>query len=592
MAHGTWWRGWRCLPDALRPMLLCGIRGLVVGMFWRQPRNRAYGTPRRTPRWVLALLMVVVMSAVLAGCGTDPNQAVAQQNKARLDHELQHARTTLGLPDSMLQTVISQEQKIAAGEGGFNYNYQDAAANYTLLYNQLVGIEQNAQQTLQKQASDDIQAFSQAVNQLRSQGFSEIDVYQARLDQALQDYNAAKKAGDFARVDATAQQQTAALHALWPAYQKLQDFKKILRTLQNAGMNSALGQVEYQQDLEALRVGLPAARYAKLVDVIDGQIVQLMADQAEAIPYVGAALLDSFQARIDLLKNYGQDTKTFQQQHDDDLGQLKAAKSTADYLRIGQTINKQIDAMALPLLKAKAHSDYAQLKRLVDQVGTIMLPSKWDGSKYSADYEYQNPFVGIGDARDNLNAATDLESYQNADDEIVNLTINLRALVDNLHDTAPHSQAHASDLWLINTAYHLTGKVIVVSLREQTLRAYENGQLVWWSYVTTGRAELPSWPGLHYAMYKLYHTEFTSPEPKGSPFYYAPTPINYAIAYEINGFFIHDAWWRAEFGPDTNLPHWDPAAFNGGSHGCVNLPENNMEWLYNWTPYGTPIIVY
>ncbi len=548
--------------------------------------------PRRTPRWVMALLIVVVVCMTLAACGSDPSQEAAQQNKARLDGELRHARTTLGLPDSMLQPIVSQETKISSGEGGFNYNYQDAAANYTLLYNQLVGMEQNAQQTLQTQANDDIQAFAKAVTQLRGEGFSEIDIYQARLDQAVQDFNVAKTVGDYARVDTTAQQQTAALHALWPAYQKLQDFQMILRTLQNAGMNSAMGQIEYQQNLDAIRAGLPGDRYAKLVEVIDGQIVQLMADQAEATPYIGAALLDSFQARIDLLKTYGQETTTFQQQHDEDVAQLKAAKSTTDYLELGQAINKQIDAMSLPLLKAKAFSDYAQLQKLVNSVASIQLTSKWDGSTYSADYEYSNPWVGIGDAHDNLYAANNLESYQNADDEINNLATNLRALKDNLSDNTPHSQPHASDLWLINTAYHLTGKVIVVSLREQTLRAYDNGQMVWWSYVTTGREELPSWPGLHYATYKLYHTEFTSPEPKGSPFWYAPTPINYAIAYAPNGFFLHDAWWRAEFGPDTNLPHWDPAAFNGGSHGCINLPENNMAYLYDWTPIGTPIVVY
>ena len=549
----------------------------------------------------MALLVVVVVSMMLAGCGSDPNQPVAQQNKARLDSELQHARTTLGLPDTMLQPITSQEDKISSGEGGFNYNYEDAATNYTLLYNQLVGIEQNAQQTLQTQANDDIQAFSKAITQLRSEGFSEIEYYQARLDQAVQDFTNAKVVGDFAKIDATVRQQTAALHAVWPAYQKLQDFTTILRALQNAGMNSAMGQVEYQQNLDAIRAGLPADRYAKLVEVIDGQIVQLMADQAEATPYVGAALLDSFQARIDLLKTYGQDTATFQKQHDDDMAALKAAKGTTDYLQLGQTINQQIDAIALPLLKAKAFSDYTQLQNLVNLVSNIRLTCHLDNctypnGDYPADYEYLDPWVGIGDAHDVLYAAHDVGSYQDADDVIVNLTINLRALKDNLDDPTPHSQPHATDLLLINTAYHLTGKVIVVSLREQTLRAYDNGQMVWWSYVTTGayrpNEQLPSWPGLHYAMYKLYHTEFTSPDPPGSPDYYAPTPINYAIAYAPNGYFLHDAWWRAEFGPDTNLPHWDPAAFSGGSHGCVNLPENNMAYLYNWTPIGTPIVVY
>ena len=79
---------------------------------------------------------------------------------------------------------------------------------------------------------------------------------------------------------------------------------------------------------------------------------------------------------------------------------------------------------------------------------------------------------------------------------------------------------------------------------------------------------------------------------RASPFWYAPTPITYGIAYAPNGFFIHDAWWRSEFGPDTNLPHWDPAAFNGGSHGCINLPTDQMQWVWSWTPDGAPIIVY
>ena len=89
------------------------------------------------------------------------------------------------------------------------------------------------------------------------------------------------------------------------------------------------------------------------MEVIDGQIVQLMADQAEATPYVGAALLDSFQARIDLLKTYGQDTATFQQQHDRGYGGAEGGKGTTDYLQLGQTINQQIDAIALPLLQGQ-----------------------------------------------------------------------------------------------------------------------------------------------------------------------------------------------------------------------------------------------
>lgn len=553
---------------------------------------------RRSARWiVLTLMLLAVITMLLSACGAVGNQALAEQNKAKLNHELEHASKDLGIPSSMLAPITSQEQKIEDGEGGFNYNYDDAASNYQLLYTQLTSIEQTAVAQLQKQADADIQAFAQALSQAVSQGFSEGAVYQSRLDQARTDFSHAQLPGDYAKIDTVAQQNTVALHSLWPAYQKLQDFKDLLRTLKTAGLNTAMSQIQYQQDLDTIREAASADRYAKLAEIIDGQIVQLMADQAEATPYVGAALLDSFQARIDLLRSYGQNTTKFQQQHDEDAKALSSAKQLADYLTIGQTINKHISGMTLPLVRGKAHSDFATLSKLVDTASKIMLTNtRFDPSfTYSADYEYENPFLGVGDAHDNLtyaDAVGTTDQYQSADDVITQLTANLRALVDNLKDPTPHSQPHATDLQLMQY-YNITqGKVLVISLREQTLRAYENGKMVYWAYVTTGREELPSWPGLHYAMYHLDHTEFTSPEPKSSPFWYAPTPITYAIAYAPNGFFIHDAWWRSEFGPDTNLPHWDPAAFNGGSHGCINLPTDQMQWVWSWTPDGAPIIVY
>jgi hypothetical protein len=551
---------------------------------------------RRPARWgVLTLMLLAVVTMLLSACGAVGNQALAQQNKDKLDRELQHAHSDLGIPDSMLTSITSQEQKIASGEGGFNYNYDDAAGNYQLLYTQLTSLEQTAGPQLQRQADADIQAFAQALNQRLSQGFTEGDVYQSRLDQARQDFSRAKLPGDYAKVDDVARQNTEALHALWPAYQKLQDFKDVLRTLRTAGLNTAMAQLQYQQDLVVIREAASAERYGKLTDIIDGQIVQLMADQAEATPYVGQALLDSFQARIDLLKSYGENTSKFQQQHDADARALAAAKQFADYLTIGQTINKHIAGMTLPLVRGKARHDYQVLARLVDQAAKIQLTNHFDGTKYSAAYEYSNPFLGVGDAKEKLdyaNAVGATDQFQSADDVITELTTNLRAMVDNLKDTTPHAQPHATDLQLMQYYNIMQGKVLVISLREQWLRAYENGKKVYDAPVTTGRFELPSWPGLHYAMYHIDHTKFTSPEPKTSPFWYAPTPITYGIAYAPNGFFIHDAWWRSEFGPDTNLPHWDPAAFNGGSHGCINMSTQNMSWVWAWMPDGAPIIVY
>lgn len=553
---------------------------------------------RRTRGWsaralVMTLLGVSLVTMLLAGCSSNGSQTLATQNKAKLDHELTHARTDLGLPDSMLQPIESQEQKIASGAGGWSYNYQDAASNYQLLYTQLVGVEQTASQTLKTQTGDDLKAFSNALTARSGQGFSQTDIYRGRLQQAVADFGSAQRPGDYARIDTFVRQQTEALNSMGPAYDKLQEFNKVILSVNAAGYNSALAQNLYQQDLAAFTNASSAARYAALVGAIDGQITQLEADQTEALPYIGSTLLDEFQASIDLLKSYGQTTTTYQAQHDQDETQLHAAKSLADYLALSQVINQQTASMTLPLMRGLALQQLNTLQKDIDYVNAnYSQVDPANGIAYPDAYEYSNPYQGAGLVRDEFNAAKTASDFQQVWYDGYTLDTNLHALLDNLKDKTPHNQPHATDLTLLSTYHLLHGKVVVVSLREQTARFYQNGKLAFWSYVTTGGPDTPSVPGLNYAMVKLTHTVFTSPDPPGSPLWYAPTPINFAIEYALYGYFLHDAWWRAEFGPYTNLPHWDPAAFNGGSHGCVNFPLNEMSTVYNWVDLGTPVILY
>lgn len=552
----------------------------------------------RRGRWsaralLTALMGASVVTALLAGCGSSASQTLATQNKAKLDRELTHARTDLGLPDSMLQPIESQEHKIASGSNGWNYNYQDAASNYSLLYTQLVGVEQTAGETLKTQASADLKAFSEALTTRRSQGFSQSQVYEARLQQSIADLGSAQRPSDYARVDAFMRQQTEALNSMGPAYDKLQQFNKVIRAVSAAGYNSALAQNLYQQDLSVFTAASSSERYAALVQVIDGQITQLEADQTEALPYIGSTLLDGFQASINLLKSYGQPAATFQKMHDQDQIKLKAARSLSDYLALSQTINQQTTTMTLPLMRGLAVQQLKTLERDIDYVNSHF--SQLDpanGQSYPAAYEYSNPYQSAGVVSDELRAAHTADDYQQVYYDAFTLDTSLRALLDNLKDKTPHNQPHATDLTLLKTFSLMRGKVVVVSLREQTARFYQNGKMVFWSYVTTGSIDTPSVPGLNYAMQKLRHTMFVSPDPPGSPLWYAPTPINYAVEYALYGYFLHDAWWRAEFGPYTNLPHWDPAAFNGGSHGCVNFPLNEMGIVYDWVDVGTPILIY
>lgn len=565
------------------------------GKVWARMGNEASGRMggRRPWQWTL-LLAALLLSLVLSACGADASQQQAQQNKAKLDQELTHARSDLGIPDSLLHPVVAQEQKVSSGEGGLFYNYSDAAANYALLYNQLVGIEQSSGDLLKQQTQADLQAFTQILTKRRADGFIEADQYQTRLDQAAQDYDQAKTPGDYARIDAVATANTAALNAMWPAYQKLQSYKSVLDALAKSGADTTLAQSQYDGDLQLFRNAQSADRYDSLTLTIDAQITQLIAEEASAQPYIASGLLQALQARIDLLRQYGDtaNADTFQKQHDGDVTALANAKQLADYLTLANNVSKQSDAISFPLVKAKAVYDLKTLKQLIVTVNQRTEYNSYDKVNYPIAYEYADKDNGIGNVEPAVLSARTIAQYQAADGAVIGLTANLRAMSDNYNDKTPHSQPHQADLTLMQYYNVMQGKVLVINFREQTARFYENGSLVNWMLVTTGRPGHTSIPGYHTALAKVSPTIFNSPFPEGSPDYYQPTPINFAVAYDWNGYFLHDAWWRNKFGPGTEYPHYDPAAFNGGSHGCINFSAAQMPWVYKWIPLRTPIIMY
>ncbi len=136
------------------------------------------------------------------------------------------------------------------------------------------------------------------------------------------------------------------------------------------------------------------------------------------------------------------------------------------------------------------------------------------------------------------------------------------------------------------------GKVILVSLSGQWLYAYADGAPAFDNAVETGRPELPTPAGTFSVLEKLRNVTFTSPWPPGSPYYYEPTFVNYALMFKAGGYFLHDAWWHVKFGPGSNVPHQLPdGSWETGSHGCVGMPIPDAKRLYDWAPVGTPVII-
>lgn len=111
---------------------------------------------------------------------------------------------------------------------------------------------------------------------------------------------------------------------------------------------------------------------------------------------------------------------------------------------------------------------------------------------------------------------------------------------------------------------------IVIDLSDQTLTAFEGGTPVRRVVVSTGKPATPTPVGF-YRIYSRYHSQDMA-----GPGYYAPdVPF---VQYFIGGYAIHGTYWHTAFGTPV-------------SHGCVNLPTPDAEWMWGWAGIGTPVTV-
>lgn len=145
----------------------------------------------------------------------------------------------------------------------------------------------------------------------------------------------------------------------------------------------------------------------------------------------------------------------------------------------------------------------------------------------------------------------------------------------------------------VGTVPNIGGQLILVSLSQQWLFAYQDHQLVYRTAITSGMPQLPTPTGAFHVQWHEQNVTFYSPWPIGSPYYYTPEHINYAMYFLDNGYYIHDAPWRETFGYGTNYPHTEPDGTTAtGSHGCVNVPTGAMSWIYRWARNGATIVIY
>lgn len=115
-------------------------------------------------------------------------------------------------------------------------------------------------------------------------------------------------------------------------------------------------------------------------------------------------------------------------------------------------------------------------------------------------------------------------------------------------------------------------KQIEVRLNEQLLLAYENGQAVFATRVSTGGKRLSGTYTTPVGNFLTYHKRPTRHMANGdiasNGFDFPGVP--WVLYITESGISFHGTYWHNDYG----IPH---------SHGCINMTPQAAKWLYRWT---------
>ena len=562
---------------------------------------------RSVSKGVLILSLGILLAILLSACNGNPQlQQLESQNKAELDSAIAHAQS-IGVPVNMLQPISMQENQLTQtnapigllNDQPVNDYYSNVARRYAMLTVEVNGLVSQSTQQFDYKASQELQILENTLAQRQAQNFVEARTFANQLTQYQSRMATAQFPKDYIQISENARSSTQALHLMGPAYAALVSLQKVIQQLQGSHLDVTALNQEQRDDLQSFRRATTPADYSQLIDQVNTQLQETTVFSTQAIPYVGAAKLREFSAQIDLLKKYGQNTASFQHRLALDQTSLHQAKSISDYLRVSAQIDSDTSSIQFPLVQGQATYLLNQFHQEVTNWGNShQYHDGYNGGVYNLDYEYAAQGIG-SDADAAVQSSQTMDDYQSAIDSINNDFMHLHAMEADYNDRTPWNQPHATDISLMkhyNVYGASSGATLVVSLVEQTLRYYNNGKLVRSFYIVSGQYAKPSPPGFWSIFLRQHPTQFKSTEPPGSAFWYPPTPIQYAMEYHAGGYFFHDSWWRADYGPGMNFPHYDASGdetyAGNGSHGCMNMNPNDVAWLYPQIAWGTPVIVY
>lgn len=549
----------------------------------------------------LAGIILGVMLLVSA-CGGDPHlQQQTTSVQTQLTQQLQIAKN-IGVPDSQLQPIIQQEQKLQSASAPFsmfndtpdNTFYKNQTAQYQQLLNQLQEVVSIAIGQDQGLAQQNLASFQQALNTQQKQQVGDLQAFSLRYTTDEKRLATAHTPNDYLAISTDATNAIDALNLLGSTYAQLVIFKNTITQMQQANLDVTAMQSEYTSDMDVFNSATTSDEFQKLGTMLDAQYQLAVVTSTSSIPYVGTAKLNEFQNDLAQLQTYGINANTYQKAYNTDKAAMAQATTLNQFLTVSNQINSDIGSMHNDLVRGASWYLIKQLDQEANAWGQAHLyHDTFDGNNYILDSGYTMNGVGYWLQRENSWSVTPAD-YQSVLNDDNNELFNFQMFQQDYSDPTPANQPHKTDLLMMQHYPSLQhGTAIIVSMVEQIMRVYVNGVLVRTIPVTTGMVERPSLPGFWTVQDRKSPDEFKSDDPPSSPFWYPPTHINYAILYHWGGYFLHDAWWRTVFGPGTQFPHKDyELGSHDGSHGCINMPLDEAGWLYTHTDFTAQIAIY
>ncbi len=121
-----------------------------------------------------------------------------------------------------------------------------------------------------------------------------------------------------------------------------------------------------------------------------------------------------------------------------------------------------------------------------------------------------------------------------------------------------------------------TDKLITVDIGKQMLTAWDGGKIVYRTPVSTGMRYTPTVKGSFAIYKKLGVQDMKGYYPPYEPYFIKNVPN---VMYFYKAYAIHGAYWHNNFGSRV-------------THGCVNVPVPQSQWLFDWAQIGTRVEIF